>query len=65
MKLRPFLLGWGLDPWRSAATSSGLRLRLMSGSEEELVIDEGRARLSSLEDPDPEDKVEIRLTGRR
>lgn len=64
MTLSPFLLGWGLSP-RWSAVPSGLRFRLMSGSEEELVNDGGRIRLSSLEDPDPEDKVEIRLTGRR
>lgn len=31
----------------------------------ELWVDGGGARLSSREDPEPEDNVEIRLTGRR
>lgn len=45
----------------SAAPSAALRSRSMP----ELWVDGGGARLSSREDPEPEDSVEIRLTGRR
>lgn len=63
-RLRPLLSGSGrghAPPSSSAAPPAGLRSRLMSG----VWADDGRARLSSLEDPEPEDSVEIRLTGRR
>lgn len=54
--------GRGHDlPSSSSAPSAGLRSRSMS----ELWVDGGGARLSSREDPEPEDSVEIRLTGRR
>lgn len=54
--------GRGQDPTSaSAPPSAGLRSRSMS----ELWDDGGGARLSSREDAEPEDNVEIRLTGRR
>ncbi len=63
-RLRPLLSGSGCGhapPSSSAAPSAGLRSRSMSGVWE----DDGWVRLSSREDPEPEDSVEIRLTGRR
>lgn len=63
-RLRPFLSGSGCGhapPSSSAASPAGLRSRSISGIWEDC----GGARLSSREDPDPEDRVEIKLTGRR
>lgn len=58
LTLRPASSGPGHAPWPSAEPPPGLRSRWMS----EVWVDGGGARLSS---PEPEDSVEIRLTGRR